>query len=378
MKVFIVSLVCIALVTAQFQVPLTRRKHYIQRLLDQGKTLEEALILRNSYPLPQKNLEDIQYFGPISIGTPAQDFEVLFDTGSSNLWVPSTSCTSEACVKHKRYDHSASSTYVANGRSFSIQYGSGSLTGYLSEDKVSVAGMTISNVTFAEATQEPGTAFLYAGFDGILGMGLPAGSVDDVTGFFYMAINSGLLENAYFGVYLGEENGIGGMLTFGGTNSTYYTGSFQYVPLSFQFFGYWEFSVSAFSMGSTSLGSGQGVVDTGTSGIVCPTGQLDTINNIICQSVSSGNCIVDCNNIDNLPSLAIQSDNGVALEVPASFYVLKTQTSNGPQCVSLIQGGDVNPFLTMWILGDPFIRHHYTKFDYGNKRLGFATANIPQ
>jgi len=100
--------------------------------------------LRLGASLPEvkiTNFENAQYYGQVEIGTPAQTFNVVYDTGSSNLWVPSSHCTSISCLVHTRYNAGKSSTYKANGTAFDITYGSGSVGGTVSSDIVSVAGL---------------------------------------------------------------------------------------------------------------------------------------------------------------------------------------------------------------------------------------------
>lgn len=80
---------------------------------------------------------------------------------SSNLWVPSVKCTSIACFLHTKYDSGQSSTYKANGSTFEIQYGSGAMEGFVSQDQLQIGDLTIKGQDFAEATKEPGLAFAF-------------------------------------------------------------------------------------------------------------------------------------------------------------------------------------------------------------------------
>jgi saccharopepsin len=59
----------------------------------------------------------------------------------------------------------------------------------VSSDDLGIAGLTVKDQLFAEATEEPGLAFAFGRFDGILGMGYDTISVNHITPPFYELIN---------------------------------------------------------------------------------------------------------------------------------------------------------------------------------------------
>merc|ERR1711907_559399 len=86
------------------------------------------------------DFQDAQYFGTISVGTPPQLLRVVYDTGSSNLWVNKQSGWFSP---HKHYDDTKSSSYVANGTTFNIRYGSGPVSGYYAKDTIHLGDVDV-------------------------------------------------------------------------------------------------------------------------------------------------------------------------------------------------------------------------------------------
>merc|ERR1719183_1510879 len=128
--------------------------------------------------------QDAQYIGKVSVGTPPQEVRVVYDTGSSNLWVNNIPVPwwKKLLPHHELYDHSKSSTYVANGTKFNIAYGSGPVAGFYSKDTVTMGDVAIPEYTFAEVDDVKGlgTMWLVGKLDGILGLGWDDISVDHV------------------------------------------------------------------------------------------------------------------------------------------------------------------------------------------------------
>lgn len=248
-------------------------------------------------PIAIDSLADAQYYGPITIGSPPQTFLVVFDTGSSNLWVPSSDCPywQISCDLHAKYYHSKSSSYVANGTKFSIQYGSGAVAGYLSQDSVGISNVIVKNQVFAEVTEEPGIAFLAAAFDGILGLAFQTISIDSVTPVWYNLLSQGLVTDPVFAFWLNRDPNApshqGGELVLGGTDPAHYTGSFTYVPVTRK--DYWQFNMDSLSIAGTKYCTGpcSAIADSGTSLLAVPSDIATKINKQInATGIFTGEC----------------------------------------------------------------------------------------
>ncbi|KAL0444008.1 UNVERIFIED_CONTAM: Aspartic proteinase A1 [Sesamum latifolium] len=233
-----------------------------------------------------KNYLDAQYFGEIGIGTPPQKFTVIFDTGSSNLWVPSAKCYfSVACLFHSKYKSSRSSTYKKNGKSAAIHYGTGSISGFFSQDHVQLGNLVVKDQDFIEATKEPGITFLAAKFDGILGLGFQEISVGNAVPVWYNMVNQGLVKDPVFSFWLNRKGNEedGGELVFGGVDSNHFKGEHTYVPVTQK--GYWQFDMGEVLIGGETTGYCSGgcsaIADSGTSLLAGPTTVVTLINHAI-------------------------------------------------------------------------------------------------
>ncbi|KAK4476756.1 hypothetical protein RD792_015916 [Penstemon davidsonii] len=243
-----------------------------------------------------KNYMDAQYYGEISIGSPPQNFTVIFDTGSSNLWVPSSRCYfSIACYLHSRYKSSRSSTYKKNGKPASIHYGSGSISGYFSRDNVEVGDVVVKDQDFIEVTREGSISFILGKFDGILGLGFQEISVGDAVPVWYNMVDQDLVDEKVFSFWLNRDSEaeVGGELVFGGVDPDHYKGNHSYVPVTEK--GYWQFEMGDFLVGNQSTGFCEdgcaAIVDSGTSLLTGPTTIVTQINQAIgAEGVVSTEC----------------------------------------------------------------------------------------
>jgi len=128
---------------------------------------------------------DSEYLSPIAIGSQKQTMNVVYDTGSSDLWVFSTQC-GVCSGKSNLFNPSLSSTYVGSSTSFDITYGDGSqASGHTATDNIAIGGVTFKQTI--DITTSVSSNLLSSQLDGILGLGFQALEAVQGTSYpFYM------------------------------------------------------------------------------------------------------------------------------------------------------------------------------------------------
>ncbi|XP_021052657.1 chymosin-like [Mus pahari] len=358
------------------RIPLHKGKSLRNTLKEQG--LLEDFLSRHQYEFSEKNSHigvvaseplinylDSEYFGTIYIGTPPQEFTVVFDTGSSELWVPSVYCSSKACRNHHRFDPSKSFTFQNLSKPLFVQYGTGRMEGFLAYDTVTVSDIVVSHQTVGLSTQEPGDIFTYSPFDGILGLAYPTFASKYSVPIFDNMMNRHLVAQDLFSVYM-SRNEQGSMLTLGAVDRSYFIGSLHWVPVTVQ--GYWQFTVDRITINGEVVacqGGCPAVLDTGTALLTGP--DRDILN--IQQAVGAvqghyDQFDIDCWKLDIMPTIVFEI-HGRQFPLPPSAYTNQIQGF----CSSGFKQGS-----QMWILGSVFIREFYSVFDRANNRVGLAKA----
>lgn len=312
---------------------------------------------------------------------------MCFDTGSGSLWVPSTSCTGQACAQRAKFNPAASSTFSSNGNPFTMNYGIGEAQGEIATDVVSLgplAGdqrvyakegdLVVKHQEFMLANVLSGGTFTQTLFDGVMGLS-QGGKVG--TPFYINLRDQGSLEHPWVSLYYSNTDSQPGKIIFGGVSNELYTGSFTWHPPGPTFPFYWTTLIHKIDIGSRTVwtcpnDSCEAMIDSGTSLVIAPNNWISTAD---AQEFTVPS---DCSGLASHPTFTVYlkdvDGNLVAYPLPASEYTLQRE---GTCTTGLTVQGSAQTD-NMIILGDVFIRYYYTIFDFSagstGGRIGFAQA----
>merc|ERR1719399_1872012 len=323
-----------------------------------------------------------EYYGKITIGTPPQEFLVVFDTGSGNLLIPSKQCTDEACTSHKRFDVMQSSTAVdiafadtpdkpvtrgGDRDVVTITFGTGEMSGVFVKDNICI-GSICTHGDFVVATEESDEPFSLVPFDGIFGLSLPQMSEGPHFNVLDCMVRDKVLKTNVFSVFFGGTDEEPSEISFGEYRPSRMASALFWAPVTTP--GYWQVEMEDIAIHNQPQklceGGCQVAVDTGTSLMAGPT---EIINALIDKlDVAS-----DCGNYQKLPHLGFIV-KGHILNLKPDDYVDKGDDG----CSVALMTLDIPPPKgPLFIFGDPFLRKYYTVYDRQKLKVGFALAAHP-
>jgi len=180
---------------------------------------------------------------------------VVFDTGSTNIWISSDLCSTGACKlpgRHK-FNHTASATfnYPSSMLNLTVQFGTGKITGPQAVDDFHIGPFTVASQTFAMIQTEAGSVFHDVPFEGIVGMAFDKMSANGVQPFFDSVIKQKALKNNEFAFYFSKDNPSANAIFWGGVDKSFYDGELQYFPVVDPY--YWSLKLLNFKIGNDVL-----------------------------------------------------------------------------------------------------------------------------
>lgn len=336
----------------------------------------------NTYPsflstdaiIKLKNHSNQQYIGTISIGTPPQDFSVIFDTGSYSFFINSRLCTDTSCKSRPQYNHDESQTFQNENFPIKSAYGSGEVKGLINSDKLIIGGITIESQPIAEITEESGSIFQSCQFSGILGLGFSSASDDLDTSVFSNLVSTGLLKSNIFAFYLTLYNNEVSELHLGSYDESKFVEPIYWCDIQDELT--WTVKIEDVRFGGQSLGLCKdgclALIDSGSSLMLAPSSAVEVL----------------LKNLEPNSDLSLMQDlvfviDGNELKIPATSYMVTVV--NGEEENPGFHSKDVNSefffaFMAheskndVWIFGDLFMHSYYSVFDRENMKIGFAQA----
>ncbi|EGO00886.1 hypothetical protein SERLA73DRAFT_159520 [Serpula lacrymans var. lacrymans S7.3] len=319
----------------------------------------------------------VTYTASVGVGSPATQYTLLIDTGSSNTWVGASA----------KYTPTSSSKDTGN--TVSVSYGSGSFSGEEYTDTVTLSSdLVIKGQSIGVASTSTG----FSGVDGILGVGpvdLTSGTVSNTNTVPTVTDNlfsAGTITDDVLGIFYvpAAASDSTGELTFGGTDSSKYTGSIGYVPLTSTSPAseYWGIDQSI-TYGSTSiLSSTAGIVDTGTTLILIASDAFSKYES------ATGGSMDQTTGLLKISSAQYSALSPLNFKIGGTTYALSANAQIWPRSLNTALGGDANSIYLVvsdigtesgsgldFINGYTFLERFYSVFDTGNSQLGFATTS---
>ncbi|KAF8547620.1 acid protease [Imleria badia] len=353
-----------------------------QNIVEKDRARAQAF--KNADRSVGKGLESISitnaqviYTAQVGVGSPATDYTLLIDTGSSNTWIGASKGYTKTSTSHD------------TGDTVTVSYGSGSFSGEEWTDTVTLgSGLVIENQSIGVASSATG----FSGVDGILGVGpvdLTADTVNNTGTVPTVSDNlrsQGKISEEVLGIYFvpASESTSTGELTFGGYDSSVIKSSVKYVPLTktLPASQFWGINQSISYGGTTILSSTAGVVDTGTTLILIATDAFQKYQS------ATGGTLDTTTGLLAITSSQYSRLKTLALNIGGTAYDLSPNAQIWPRSLNTGIGGSANSiYLIVADIGSPsgsgldfidgytFLERYYSVFDTTNKRVGFATTS---